>query len=110
MKYKPTSRKELRDLVTDESIYLGDIDTSLITDMSNLFDFFNRDNYDGIENWDTSNVENMAGMFSANRNFNKDISKWNVSKVKNTAYMFFLAEKFNQPLNDWDVKQCYKYE
>ena len=103
MKYKPTSRKELRDLVTDESIYLGDIDTSLITDMSNLFDFFNRDNYDGIENWDTSNVENMAGMFSANRNFNKDISKWNVSKVKNTAYMFFLAEKFNQPLNDWDV-------
>ncbi|MEI0496392.1 hypothetical protein R4J09_13435 [Brachyspira intermedia] len=45
MKYKPTSRKELKDLVTDESIYLGDIDTSLITDMSGLFEFFNRDNY-----------------------------------------------------------------
>lgn len=103
MKYKPTSRKELKDLVTDESIYLGDIDTSLITDMSRLFEVFNRDNYDGIENWDTSNVEDMAGMFFLNRNFNKDISKWNVSKVKNTANMFFLAEKFNQPLNDWDV-------
>ena len=103
MKYKPTSRKELKDLVTDESIYLGDIDTSLITDMSGLFEFFNRDNYEGIENWDTSNVEDMSGMFTANRNFNKDISKWNVSKVKNMANMFFSAEKFNQPLNDWDV-------
>ena len=103
MKYKPTSRKELRDLVTDESIYLGDIDTSLITDMSGLFEFFNRDNYEGIENWDTSNVEDMSSMFTANRNFNKDISKWNVSKVKNMANMFFSAEKFNQPLNDWDV-------
>ncbi|MEI0550221.1 BspA family leucine-rich repeat surface protein [Brachyspira intermedia] len=105
MKYKPTSRKELKDLVTDESIYLGDIDTSLITDMSGLFEFFNRDNYEGIENWDTSNVEYMSGMFTANRNFNKDISKWNVSKVKNMANMFFSAEKFNQPLNDWDVSK-----
>ena len=103
MKYKPTSRKELKDLVTDESIYLGDIDTSLITDMSGLFEFFNRDNYEGIENWDTSNVEDMSSMFTANRNFNKDISKWNVSKVKNMANMFFSAEKFNQPINNWNV-------
>ena len=30
-KYKPCSRKELRELVKDESICLGDIDTSLIS-------------------------------------------------------------------------------
>ena len=37
MKYKPQTKEELKKLVEDESIYLGDIDTSLITDMSNLF-------------------------------------------------------------------------
>ena len=36
-KYKPCSSKELRELVKDDSICLGDIDTSLITDMSWLF-------------------------------------------------------------------------
>lgn len=32
--YKPRSRQELRKLVNDLSVCLGDIDTSLITDMS----------------------------------------------------------------------------
>ena len=36
-KYRPTTKEELKKLVEDESIYLGDIDTSLITDMSELF-------------------------------------------------------------------------
>ncbi len=37
MKYKPQTREELIILIQDENIYLGDIDTSLITDMSELF-------------------------------------------------------------------------
>ncbi|WP_297208527.1 hypothetical protein [uncultured Brachyspira sp.] len=39
MKYKPQTREELKEFVEDENIYLGDIDTSLITDMSELFLF-----------------------------------------------------------------------
>ena len=37
MKYQPKNTIELEVLLSDESIYLGDIDTSLITDMSCLF-------------------------------------------------------------------------
>ena len=36
-KYKPKDKEELKKLVEDNNIYLGDIDTSLITDMSHLF-------------------------------------------------------------------------
>ena len=38
MKYKPTTKQELKVLVNDLSIDLGDIDTSLITDMRRLFE------------------------------------------------------------------------
>ena len=35
-KYQPQSLAQLKTLVIDESVYLGDIDTSNITDMSRL--------------------------------------------------------------------------
>ena len=40
IKYEPSTKTELQELVKDESVYLGDIDTSLITDMSNLIGMF----------------------------------------------------------------------
>ena len=66
------------------------IDTSKITDMSNLFSHglkssgglglgrFNGD----ISQWDVSNVKDMSNMFFAS-DFKGDISKWNVSNVTN---------------------------
>ena len=36
-KYQPKTKGELKALCDDETIHLGDIDTSLITDMSELF-------------------------------------------------------------------------
>ena len=36
-KYQPQSLAQLKALVKDESVYLGDIDTSNIADMSSLF-------------------------------------------------------------------------
>lgn len=36
-KYKPNSLQELKELVSDKSVHLGDIDTSLITDMNGAF-------------------------------------------------------------------------
>lgn len=54
MKYKPANREEPKALCNDESVYLGDIDTSFITDMNNLFCGSKRGEYSGIEKWDTS--------------------------------------------------------
>ena len=113
-KYKPTTKEELKQLVfTNNGIKLSCIDTSLITDMSDLFNKSERKDFDGIEEWDTSNVENMAYMFAymdynvlgqySMTEFNSNLNNWNVSKVKNMIYMFACCTYFNQPLNKWDV-------
>ncbi|WP_366535041.1 BspA family leucine-rich repeat surface protein, partial [Campylobacter jejuni] len=62
-KYFPETKEELKALVEDESIYLGDIDTSKITDMSELFLYSKREDFSGIEKWDVSSVRNMSYMF-----------------------------------------------
>ena len=103
MKYAPNTREELKDLVNNLSINLGDIDTSKITDMSYLFCYTSRTDFSGIEKWDVSNVKNMAAMFARAESFNADISKWDVSKVWSMRYMFSGATSFNQPIGDWDV-------
>ena len=72
--YKPETKEELKVLVDNESISLGDINTSKITDMSGLFYESQRDNYTGIESWDVSNVTDMSKMFEYARSFNQDIS------------------------------------
>lgn len=108
-KLRPKSKNELRRIILNEDIELGSIDTSLITDMSHLFEpvletgdqarFF----FDGIEKWDVSNVTDMSYMFCYAKNFNQNISKWNVSKVKNMRGMFQFASAFNQDISSWDV-------
>ena len=65
-KYRPENRFELELLVGDLSVNLGDIDTSLITDMSHLFhgeysfaaddEENGREDFSGIEKWNTSRV------------------------------------------------------
>ncbi|MEI0525597.1 BspA family leucine-rich repeat surface protein [Brachyspira murdochii] len=102
-KYKPETKDELQKLVQDENIYLGDIDTSLITDMSGLFSFEGRKDFSGIENWNTSNVTNMRGMFYNCYSFNEDIEKWNVSNVKDMGHLFYNCINFNQNISEWNV-------
>lgn len=108
-RYKPTSHSELVSLVQNESIRLSEIDTSKITDMGFLFacnDAFLtcREDFRGIERWDTSKVVDMESMFDGNPFFNADISSWNVSKVRNMSKMFYNASKFNQSLSRWGDK------
>ncbi len=104
-KYHPETKEELQELVDDPKVYLGEIDTSKITDMYDLFFCSKREDFSGIEKWDVANVTDMYGMFDGCKNFNQDISAWDVSKVKNMSFMFEDCEKFNQPLNDWNVRE-----
>ena len=104
-KYHPETKEELLKLCRDKSVYLGDIDTSKITDMSNLFSEndgikYRRD-FSGIEFWDVSNVTDMSSMFSGSP-FNQDISSWDVSNVTNMSWMF-ANSPFNQDISSWDV-------
>ena len=78
------------------------VNTSQITDMSNIFDqekSFNQD----ISNWDVSSVTDMSYMFCGAKAFNQDISSWDVSSVTDMTYMFCWAGVFNQDISSWDV-------
>ncbi len=109
-KYKPNSLQELKELVSDKSVHLGDIDTSLITDMSWLFCDSIRMNFDGLETWDTSNVTTMERMFHRAKYFNHPIGNWDVSSVTNMECIFCGCSNFNQPLGDWDVSSVTNME
>ena len=75
-KYSPKTKAQLQELISDESVYLGDIDTSNITDMSKLFfedesgTEIHKLDFSGISSLDVSWCENMSGMFSGCYAFN----------------------------------------
>ena len=79
--------------------------TSLVTDMSNLFeDNLGQIDYE-ISSWDTSNVTNMNSMFSGATAFNQDIGSWDTSNVTDMWGMFSLATSFNQDIGNWDTSK-----
>ncbi len=103
-KYFPTSKDELKKLVDNELVKLGEIDVSAISDMSELFRDSKRKDFSGIELWDVSNVTDMSAMFENAHLFNqRGIENWNVSKVENMSNMFRGCYFFDQPLGRWNV-------
>ena len=106
--YFPKTKEELQDII-DKLIKergnegdFNDIDTSKITDMSELFDDMKEFN-GNISNWDVSNVILMTYMFYDCESFNQDISNWDVSNVTDMRYMFHECGSFNQNISNWDV-------
>ena len=91
--YFPKTKEELQDILKQLIEERGnegdfnDIDTSKITDMSELFDDMKEFN-GNISNWDVSNVILMTYMFYDCESFNQDISNWNVFTVGNIKNIF----------------------
>ena len=56
-----------------------------------------------INNWVTTGVTDMSGMFSGAKAFNQPLNGWDVSNVKYMTSMFFRAEAFNQDLDSWQT-------
>ena len=112
--YHPKTKEELQDLLKQLIKERGnegnfnDIDTSKITNMTDLFYDINEFNGD-ISNWDVSKVTNMELMF-ASSSFNGDISNWNVSKVTNMYGMFYDCKSFNQNISKWNVSNVKNYQ
>ena len=104
-KYFPKTKEELNKLVDDPEVNLGEIDTTKITDMSELFQDSKRTDFSGIEKWNVSNVTSMGAMFAGCHDFNQDISSWDVSSVEIMFGMFADCRAFNQSLNAWDVSK-----
>lgn len=104
-KYSPKTKKELIQLVKDTKVKLGTIDTSAITDMSEVFYKSTRKKFDGLELWNVSNVKNMKRMFKETKYFNHNINDWDTSNVEDMSGMFAEATAFNQPLNQWNTSK-----
>ena len=104
-KVQPKNKKQLEQLIGyafKHNIYdLNFIDTSKITDMSNLFVNYEYDI--DVSNWDVSNVRSMSYMFYECKNFNCDLSNWDVSNVTNAFCMFAGCKKFNSDLSNWNM-------
>lgn len=83
---------------------LNFIDTSEVTDMSNLFD---QEDFEGnVSEWDVSNVTNMAFMFSCCGHFRGDLSRWETKKVTNMFAMFKGCDEFDgSGIENWDVSK-----
>ena len=82
--------------------------TSLVTDMKQLFQF-KSDFNDDISKWNVRNVTDMYAMFRSTVSFNRDISGWNVSSVTNMEYMFS-STPFNGDISRWNVSSVTNME
>ena len=110
---RPNDKKELKLIIRETVVKEGNecdlnfIDTSLITDMSGLFE--DMPGFNGkIDKWNTSNVTDMGCMFRDAKKFNQPIGDWDVSNVERTAGMFECASSFNQPIDNWNVSNVTK--
>lgn len=92
----------LEEMIQDNNPDVINACTSLITDMSYLFQ--NQENFNlDISSWDVSNVTNMQAMFNGAEAFNQNLAHWDVSQVESMRDMFSQATSFNQPINSWNV-------
>ncbi len=100
-RYCPESKEELRELIADPKVNLGDIDTSQITDMSNLFQGIDRLDCSGVETWDTSNVKDMSNIlgdcFGAYRAFDKFSSALRSPAVVSFPDVCYNVDKYREP-------------
>ena len=104
---KPKNKTELLKLIEERiskdgnECDLNDIDTSLITDMSDLF---SGSKFNGnISKWNVSNVKDMSYMFSEST-FNGEIWEWNIGKVEDMSYMFADSE-FDDSISQWNLQK-----
>lgn len=84
--------------------HISNWDVGAVTDYTYLFmgiagTYFHED----LNNWDTSNVTNMFGMFLNCYNMSVKIDNWNISNVTSLSNAFKSCYRFNGDLSGWDV-------
>ena len=76
--------------------------TSQVTDMSGMFSYASEANFD-VSDWDTSNVTDMSHIFADTTKANPDVSKWNTSMVTDMSHMFDFARNADPDVSSWNT-------
>lgn len=98
---QPKNNEELAIWLRDFAGNCKNIDTSLITDLTGFFIPFSKEPnefFEGISDWNVSNVESFRQCFAYCKNFNQPLFK-NTSNGKDFSMMLFDCVSFNQPIN-----------
>ncbi|WP_120139192.1 BspA family leucine-rich repeat surface protein, partial [Listeria monocytogenes] len=85
-----------------KNLDLRNLDTSQVTNMSNMLRYINATSLD-VSNWDTSNVTDMSWMFHVNYTKNLDLSSFDTSKVTNMYGMFSSSWATSLDMSNWDT-------
>lgn len=90
---------EEMDVTATDNPFLNDL-----TNMSHIFaGCYKLVGNSSFNNWDLSNVTNLASAFYFAKKFNQPISNWDLSHVTDISQMFMWAQLFNQPVENWDT-------
>ena len=94
-----------------ETLNLANLDMSRCVDAQRMFSTNRITKITGMENWNTSSLENAYAMFDGFYNRMTDISfckNWNMSKCRNFGAMFFHTGGFDTAdFSNWD---CSSYD
>ncbi|EKZ4334397.1 BspA family leucine-rich repeat surface protein [Listeria monocytogenes] len=90
------------DLYYMTSLNASNLDTSQVTDMSNMFEFNATTSLD-VSNFDTSKVTNMYGMFCGNAATSLDVSNFDTSNVTNMSNMFDASAATSLDVSNFDT-------
>jgi surface protein len=76
-----------------------------IISATNMSNTFRSSGFNGLVNWNFSNVTNLGSMFFGNSQFNSDVSLMNTSNVTDMGFMFIGAIIFDQSLSTFDIRK-----
>jgi surface protein len=93
----------------DLSVWSGSLPANLTSFFSNATSF-NNGGSPNINDWDTSNVDTMLGIFVNASSFNQPIGDWDMSNADGFEYQqFYGATSFNQDISNWKFPQAVYY-
>ncbi|MDD7511898.1 MAG: InlB B-repeat-containing protein, partial [Peptostreptococcaceae bacterium] len=78
------------------------LDTSNVTNMAEMFSVTPLATVD-VSNWNISGVTRIDGMFEGAEKMNPDVSKWDVSNVKNVGNAFVVSGAERLDLSNWNL-------